>query len=46
MKLKDDEELFSFDVTSLYTNVPVQEAIDVCTEKLYNLDEEQHTPVD
>ena len=46
VKLNDDEELVSFDVTSLYTNVPVQEAINVCTEKLYNLEEEHHPPVD
>ena len=30
-----EECLVSFDVTSLYTNVPVNEAIDVCTELLY-----------
>ena len=35
MKLGDDEEIVSFDVVSLYTNVPVMEAIEVCTEKLY-----------
>ena len=34
--LDTDEQLISFDVTSLYTNVPVTEAIDVCTELLYS----------
>ena len=34
--LDPDEELVSFDVTSLYTNVPVQEAITDCTEMLYS----------
>ena len=34
--LDDDEVLVSFDVTSLYTNVPVQEAIDYCTGLLYS----------
>lgn len=34
--LDDDECLVSFDVTSLYTNVPVEEAIDLCTEYLYS----------
>ena len=30
VKLEEDEEIISFDVVSLYTNVPVQEAIDTC----------------
>ena len=34
--LEPDEQLISFDVTSLYTNVPVMEAIDVCTDLLYS----------
>ena len=34
-KLQDDECLVSFDVVSLYTNVPVREAIDVCTDLLF-----------
>ena len=34
--LDADEQLVSFDVTSLYTNVPVTEAIDVCTDLLYS----------
>ena len=36
IRLEEDEELVSFDVSSLYTNVPVLEAIDVCTDLLYN----------
>ena len=34
--MADDEELISFDVSSLYTNVPVQEAINHCAELLYS----------
>ena len=34
--LEDDEELVSFDVSSLYTNVPVMEAIKVCADLLYS----------
>ena len=34
--LDNDECLVSFDVTSLYTNVPVEEAIDICTDYLYS----------
>ena len=34
--LEDDEELVSFDVVSLYTNVPVLETIQVCTDLLYS----------
>ena len=36
VKLKDDEEVVSFDVKSLYTNVPVTEAIAVCTDLLFS----------
>jgi len=36
VKLEPDEELVSFDVTSLYTNVPVREAIMDCTKLLYS----------
>ena len=36
IKLDNYEVIISFDVASLYTNVPVQEAIDVCTEMLYS----------
>ena len=32
----DDECLLSFDIVSLYTNVPVHEAIDVCADLLFN----------
>ena len=35
MTLDEDEEMVSFDVVSLYTNIPVMEAIDVCTDLLY-----------
>ena len=34
--LEEDEEIVSFDVTSLYTNVPVAEAIEYCADLLYN----------
>ena len=34
IELNPDEELISFDVKSLYTNVPLQEAIDDCTNLL------------
>ena len=36
VKLEDDEELISFDVVSLYTNVPVIESINVCADLLFN----------
>ena len=36
INLEGDEELISFDVSSLYTNVSVQEAISDCTELLYS----------
>ena len=36
VKLDEDEVIVSFDVSSLYTNVPVQEAIDVCADLLYS----------
>ena len=36
VKLEEDEELVSFDVVSLYTNVPVKEAIQVAADLLYN----------
>ena len=34
--LDENEELVSFDVVSLYTNIPVMEAIHVCADLLYN----------
>ena len=36
IKLGADEEIVSFDVTSLYTNVPLTEAIHTCADMLYN----------
>ena len=36
VKLEEDEVIVSFDVTSLYTNFPRREAIDVCTDLLYS----------
>ena len=38
VKLDDDEEIFSLDVKSLYTKVPVKEAIDLAVDKLYATD--------
>ena len=35
-KLSESEELVSFDVSSLYTNVPVNESIQVCADLLYS----------
>ena len=45
IQLEDDEEIVSFDVSSLYTNVPVMEAINVCADLLYNGQNEK-PPVD
>ena len=36
IKLEDDETIFSMDVKSLYTNVPVLEAISIACEALYD----------
>ena len=36
VKLDEDEVMISFDVSSLYTNVPVEEAIDTCADLLYS----------
>ena len=36
VELGEDETIISFDVVSLYTNVPVEEAIDEATEELYS----------
>ena len=35
-KTSESEELVSFDVSSLYTNVPVNESIQVCADLLYS----------
>ena len=45
IKLEENEEIISFDIVSLYTNVPVEEAIEVCTDLLYS-GEHQLPPVD
>lgn len=45
IELEEDEVMVSFDVSSLYTNVPVQEAINVCSDLLFNGDHEL-PPVD
>ena len=34
-KLENDEELVSFDVSSLYTNVPLIESIETCADLLF-----------
>ena len=36
IKLHENHELISLDVSSLYTNVPVTEAISVCADLMYN----------
>ena len=36
LQLEDDEVLLSCDVSSMYTNIPVEEAIEVCAELLYS----------
>ena len=35
IELENDEELVSFDVSALYTNVPVKDAINMAAEWLY-----------
>ena len=45
IQLEEDEEIISFDVKSLYTNVPVKEAIHDCTELLFS-GRYQKPPVD
>ena len=45
VQLDSDEVIVSFDVSSLYTNVPVREAIDICADLLYSGDHEL-PPVD
>ena len=44
--LKEDEEIISFDVVSLYTNVPVMEAIEVCTDLLFALPPDQRPSIE
>ena len=46
MTLEEDEEIISLDVVSLYTNVPVAEAIEVCTGYLYDLPSDQQPGID
>ena len=36
VQLEEHEELVSFDVSALYTNVPVVEAIDICADMLFD----------
>ena len=43
--LDKDEEIVSFDVSSLYTNVPVEEAIVYCADLLYRRAPEEIPPV-
>ena len=45
IQLNPDEEIISFDVVSLYTNVPVKEAINDCANLLYS-DTYKKPPVD
>ena len=44
--LEEDEIMISFDVSLLYTNVPVVEAILVRTDKLYNMPVDQRPLID
>ena len=44
--LEEDEIMISFDVSSLYTNVPVMAAILLCTDKLYNMPVNKRPPID
>ena len=44
--LDEDEEVISFDVVSLYTNVPVLEDITLCTDMLYNMPVDQQPTID
>ena len=45
LKLADDEEVVSFDVSALYTNVPLKESIELAADLLYDGDIEQ-PPID
>ena len=42
IELEENEEIISFDIVSLYTNVPVEEAIEVCTDLLYSGEHQLH----
>ena len=44
--LEENKIMISFDMSSLYTNVPVMEAILVCTDKLYNMSVDQRPLID
>ena len=44
--LEKGEEIISFDVVSLYTNVPLMEAIGVCTDLLYAMPADQKPNID
>ena len=44
--LEEDEEIISFDVLSLYTNVPVMEAIEVRTDLLFALPADKRPSID
>ena len=46
VRLNNKEEIISYDVVSLYTNVPVMEAIETCTNLLYSLPESQRPEMD
>lgn len=43
--LNKDEEIVNFDVASLYTNVPVEEAIAYCADLLYHRGPNEIPPV-
>ena len=46
-QLNPDEFIISFDITALYTNVPVNEAIQLAADKLYsNNPDIKQPPVD
>ena len=45
-EVEKEEEVVSFDVSSLYTNVPVMEAIEDCAAMLYNGKIDNFPPVD
>ena len=45
IQLAEDEIIISFDVSSLYTNVPVMEAITHCADLVYEMPEDKRPPV-